>query len=82
MIEFSREPRYVVFKATDLQAVGLSQAELDLLKDLNAKIDRYRQDAGKSYLECVVVEQDWPEYEPTLRAIEQRVRAESNSGSA
>jgi hypothetical protein len=73
MSEFKREIRYVVLKATDLQAVGLTEAELDSLKAVCAKVDKHRRDAGMPDLECVVVEKDWPEYEPTWQAIERRM---------
>lgn len=72
---FIRENPYVVLKASDLQAVGLTEVELDLLKAVCIKVDQYRRDCGKPDLECVVVEKDWPEYEPTWQAIEQRVAA-------
>lgn len=32
-----------------------------------------REEVGKAPLECVVVESDWPEYEPTWEAIEARM---------
>jgi hypothetical protein len=73
MAKFARENRYVVFKATDLQAVGLTEAELNFLKAINSKVDQYRIESGKPDFQCVVVEKDWPEYEPTWKAIENRV---------
>jgi len=33
----------------------------------------FRERNGKQPLECVVVESDWPEYEPTWEAIKQRM---------
>ncbi len=76
MSDFKREIRYVVLKATDLQAAGLTHTELDTLRAICAKVDQYRMDAGKPDLECVVVEKDWPEYEPTWLAIERRMFSE------
>ena len=75
MSAFIRENRYVVLKATDLQAVGLTEVELDLLKAVCQKVDQYRRESGKPDMECVVVEKDWPEYEPTWQAIEQGLTA-------
>lgn len=72
MSEFKREIGYVVLKSADLQAAGLTEAELDGLKAVCARVDQYRREVGKPYLECVVVERDWPEYEPTWQAIERR----------
>ena len=70
--EFSREERYMVFKVSDV-AEHLTTIELIHLERLY-EIQRVgRKEAGKKPLECVVVEQDWPEYEPTWKAIEARV---------
>lgn len=72
MNQSQREIRYIVLKASDLQTAGLTEAELGLLKAVCAKVDQFRRNAGKPALECVVVEKDWPEYEPTWQAIERR----------
>ena len=70
--EFVREDRYIVFKLSDV-VEHLTTAERLHLERLY-EIQRVgRKEAGKSALECVVVESDWPEYEPTWRAIEARV---------
>jgi hypothetical protein len=37
------------------------------------KLDAIRKAKGKQPLECMVVEADWPEYEPTYKAIEERM---------
>lgn len=78
MSQFIRENRYVVLKGSDLQAMGLTESELEFLSDLCSKVDQHRRDAGKPDLQCVVVEKDWPEYEPTWAAIERRM----NTGAA
>lgn len=70
---FNREQRYLVLKASDVIATGLSTTELDQLEAICKKVDDYRRNSGKSDLETVVVEKDWPEYEPTWTAIELRV---------
>jgi len=70
--QFNRETRYVVFKLTDMQN-ALSPLENGLIYDALVKINHYRTNRGKSHLTCVVVEEDWPEYEPTWRAIEARM---------
>ena len=70
--EFMREERYIVFKISDV-VEHLTATEVLHLERLY-EIQRVgRKEAGKSELECVVVESDWPEYEPTWRAIEARV---------
>lgn len=70
--EFKREDRYMVFKISDVvehctKAEALHLARLYEIQRVG------RKDAGKAELECVVVESDWPEYEPTWKAIEARV---------
>ena len=47
--------------------------ELIELRRIQAKVGEHRTGIGKPPLDCVVVEADWPEYEPTWKAIEARV---------
>jgi hypothetical protein len=68
-----REIRYLVLKLKDVQC--LSQADQAALKYIAAKVDVIRMGRNKIPLACVVVESDWPEYEPTWQAIERRVDA-------
>ena len=71
-IEFKREERYLVFKLSDVEE-HFTPGEKQQLARL-VEVQRVgREEAGKAPLECVVVESDWPEYEPTWRAIEARV---------
>ena len=67
-----REDRYFVIKRKDAVA-ALTTDEHILLSHLCGKINGYRLSIDKLPTECVVVEADWPEYEPTWRAIERRV---------
>lgn len=70
-----REQRYIIFKQSDVALLSVAERrELDVLA---AKVRLKRHDAKKPKLECVVVEKDWPEYEPTWNAIAARVDAES-----
>ena len=70
---FQREKRYAVLKWKDVTA-ALTLAELDDLRHIMWKTHDYREQHGKTrYVDCVVVEKDWPEYEPTWRAIEERM---------
>lgn len=70
--EFKREDRYMVFKISDVAEHCTKTEALHLARLY--EIQRVgRKDAGKAELECVVVESDWPEYEPTWKAIEARV---------
>ena len=70
--EFKREERYLVFKLSDVEE-HFTPDERQQLARL-AEVQRVgRSDGGKPLLECVVVEKDWPEYEPTWQAIETRI---------
>lgn len=72
MSEFKREPRYLVFKIKDALA-HLSSGELDQLNKIGEKIAAGRADEGEAPFNAVVVEQDWPEFEPTWAAIKARM---------
>ena len=70
--EFQRENRYVVFKRSDMRKY-LSQSERRQVEGLALHICLSREDDGKQPLNCLVIEKDWPEYEPTWKSIEARV---------
>ena len=72
--EFKREERYIVIKHSDLQKANITGAQLASFWKLCTKVMAARKDAGKPPLECLVVEKDWPEYEPTWKAIEERMK--------
>ena len=75
MSAFERQFRYTVLKDRDVH-LGLNKAERTELEALCAKVDKYRASVGRPPLICAVVEADWPEYEPTWKAIEERVLQE------
>lgn len=58
---FERENRYIVIKRKNMHA--------DLLYALQSWMER----VDVPGIECVVVEKDWPEYEPVWKMIEARV---------
>lgn len=68
---FKREHRYVVLKIRDVQDF-LPQPLIDHLESIAREVGAGRRAAGKQPLECVVIENDWPEYELTWAAIEAR----------
>jgi len=72
--EFKREPRYVVFKIKDILAY-LSQSQMDDIEMAGRFIAKGRKNDEKPPFNAVVVEQDWPEFEPTWAAIEARMTA-------
>lgn len=74
MSEFKREHRYLILKAKDALAY-LSSEELNQLDKIGEKVAACRAAEGKSPFCAVVVEQDWPEFEPTWAAIEARMTA-------
>lgn len=73
---FERQVRYTVIKWKD-SLCALTKSERQQLNDLSLKVADYRDRTGKPPLICVVVESDWPEYEPTWKAIEERVEQEN-----
>lgn len=66
MSEFKRENRYIVIKRSDLKKVPVAYRSslVDPMFHLLSHLPRR---------EFLVIESDWPEYEPTWRAIEERV---------
>jgi hypothetical protein len=70
--KFRREVRYLVLKVSDIKE-HLDPWEARHLHRLAAVIARGRKVMGKRPLTSVVVERDWPEYEPTWAAIKQRM---------
>ena len=71
---FKREDRYIVFKVSDLG----NSLKGDEIRRLAREYAEQRRLKGKEPLDCVVVESDWPEYEPTWRAIEARATGTQN----
>ncbi len=65
-VPFQREDRYIVVKRSDLAKVPVAyrSALVDPLFHLQAHLPQR---------ECLVIESDWPEYEPTWAAIKARV---------
>ena len=70
--EFKREERYIVFKVLDVERY-LTQADQEYLSMMKHEIDAGRDCANKPPFKGLIVEADWPEYEPTWKAIEARV---------
>ena len=54
---FKREPRYVVFKLSDLDC--LNEAEKQSLHFLIGKVAKHREVKGKAKLDGVFIESDW-----------------------
>lgn len=69
MSEFKREARYIVIKTSDLAKVPTAYRS-DLVDPLS------RLQAHLPNRDFVVVESDWPEYEPVWQMIEARMNGE------
>lgn len=78
MEKFEREHRYLVLKISDINAICTDEIK-GRLEDIALMVERGRAYQGKPSLTCVVVESDWPEYEPTWKAIEQRMTSAPQS---
>lgn len=76
MSNFTREHRYYVIKIKDAE-YALTQAERDILSVLNAKVSQWRIGQGKTPIQGVFVEHDWPEHDGVWAAIEQRIANEA-----
>lgn len=70
-MNFKREERYMVIKYKD--ALYLSETDNAHLSRIGKRIEKIRAERGKQPFKAVVVESDWPEYEPTFKAIEARI---------
>lgn len=70
--KFVREERYIVFKLSDVERYLTYKDRADLAT-MKSEIDAGRDCANKPPFNGLIVESDWPEYEPTWRAIEARV---------
>lgn len=67
--EFRREDRYIVIKRRDLKKATVYK-QVDLQLAIDSLVDEL------PVRECLVIESDWPEYEPTWAAIEARAALE------
>jgi len=70
--EFMREERYIVFKLSDVEKY-LTDKDRANIAMMKMEIAAGRDCANKPPFKGLIVEADWPEYEPTWRAIEARV---------
>lgn len=70
--KFVREERYIVIKEKDLECLGIEGKSY-----LSGILDKIRNERIKRgadpKLKCVVIEEDWPEYEPVWRMLEKRM---------
>ena len=70
------EQRYTTFKHSDITA-ALTGDALETFQKLCDIISNYRIVRGVGELEGLVIEKDWPEYQPTLDLFSKRVNKET-----
>ncbi len=70
---FVREERYYVLKISDMRKY-LSREKFESVGAIAEKLNAGRAVDGKTVLQAVVVEHDWPEYEGVWQMIEARVK--------
>lgn len=73
-----RERRYTIFKHSDIEKY-LTEEQIEKLFELDSEISFRRQQEGRGLMSGLVIEKDWPEYEPAWAMIEKRV--DSNIGT-
>lgn len=74
---FSLERRYIVVKLED--ARNLSAYYQDQLANILAIIEQERALRGKDPLRGIFINSAWPEYEPTLKLLADRVESENGT---
>ena len=71
-MSINRELRYIVLKLNDVDNC-LSTCERQILGNICAKVEYYRDCVDKPPLKCLVVESDWPEYNTAWNSIVERM---------
>lgn len=67
------DPRYCVAKITDVEN-ALTEVEQKIFYELAKKVDDYRTYIqNKTPLRVIVIESDWPEFEPTKELLFKRI---------
>ncbi|MNH00573.1 hypothetical protein D3C81_441840 [compost metagenome] len=74
---FEWEDRYVVFKRKDLGL--LPPAELAHYELIFMELNNRLSLCGAPGRQMIVIEGDWPEYQPTCEALQARVLSESEA---
>lgn len=75
MNDFAREERYVVFKIEDIVKY-LHEVDREVIRSIGDRLSLLRKADGKRPLVSLVIESDWPEYEPAYSQIKARVVSE------
>lgn len=75
---FELEQRYIVLKISDLEL--LKNGQIETVLNAVRLVDKARKKAGKGKLEGLFIENDWPEYGPSLELLSRRVNGEQHDG--
>ena len=70
------EERYIVLKIKDVLD-HLPAEDIHRLRAMSRKIDRSRVNEGRKPFTCLVLETDWPEFEPALNLLKARIEGEA-----
>lgn len=70
------EPRYMVLKMSDMDKY-LTEMHKANVTEAICLINLCRKKDNKNPLGALVIEHDWPEYEPAKKLLEERIMAES-----
>lgn len=70
------ENRYIVIKTEDYKNY-LEEDQRQDIADALAVIALRRANDGRPWLTTLVIEEDWPEYEPTKKALEDRIQVDA-----
>lgn len=74
---FSLERRYIVIKLGD--ARNLSAYYQDQLTNILGIIEQERAVRGKDPLRGIFINSEWPEYEPTVKLLAERIEKENGA---
>jgi acetylornithine/succinyldiaminopimelate/putrescine aminotransferase len=74
----ARERRYTIFKHADIDKY-LTEEQKEKLFELDSHISSCRQQEGRGLMTGLVIEKDWPEFEPAWSMIEKRIDSEPDS---
>lgn len=77
------ESRYYVIKEADLYEAGrvglIPLHFFETLVSIKSALDAVRAQNHKSPLETLIIEKDWPEYQPAFNLLAARVMSELNA---
>lgn len=76
MPKFELEHRYAVFKFSDIEKLNIAEESKSSVFEMLKLVSETFLEGGAPERNVLVLEQDWPEYQLALKALEERVSAE------